>query len=128
MFTDDTFDRLHDATRTLTRDAPIKERLLEAWSRHLCTLDPDTLPVDMREPYADEQRALHSMRPLPGETAMRATVRKMSCAEAARHAAFVTDLFAAFARSRAIGAPAQRRTTRAAPVQSAVVELFAAES
>jgi hypothetical protein len=133
MSNDEAFDRLHDATRSLARDGHIKERLLEAWSKYLSELDADALPQELRATYMDEQRALQSIRPLPGESALRASVRKMSSAEASQHAVCVADLFAQLARSRAMlpssAAAARRASQRAvqAPVP-AVVELFAAES
>lgn len=129
MSNDETFDRLLDATRSLTRDGHIKERLLEAWSKYLSEVDADCLPPEMRATWIDEQRALQSSRPLPGESAIRASVRKMSCAEAAQHAACIADLFAQFARSRTmLSTPvAARRLVRPAPAP-AVVELFAAEN
>ncbi|MGC4027807.1 MAG: hypothetical protein QM696_02880 [Steroidobacteraceae bacterium] len=125
MPSDENFDRLYGATRSFTRDAPIKERLLEAWS-HVAELDVESLPQEMRADYAQMQLAFQSVRPLRGETAVRASVRKMSCADAERHAAFIADLFAELARSRALGNAPRRAPARMA-VGSPVVELFAAE-
>ncbi len=132
MSSDEIFDRLHNAIRVLTRDAPIKERLLQAWSLYLSELDLELLPAEMRAPYADTQRAFQSTRPLRGETMVLASVRKMSCAEAARHAAFITDLFAMLVRRRVADLAPRRAAARAAAnpqavVSSPVVELLAAE-
>lgn len=125
MPTDETFCRVHDAARCLAGDGPIKERLLEAWSGHIAQLDPQALPAQMRAAYLDTQFAFQSVRPQRGETPARASVRKMSVADAVRHAQLVVDLFAELARGRAAAVPRQSppRTAAGAPV----VELFAAE-
>lgn len=125
MSTDDTLTCLHEAARRLAYDGPVKERLVRAWTECLADLDPITLPDELHPAYTALQCALQSTRALPGETEVRASVRKMSGAEAARHAALIIDLLVSLCRSRQMAV--QRRMPARAAGESPVVELFAAE-
>jgi hypothetical protein len=64
-------------------------------------------------------------RALPRESAIRASVRKMSNDEAGHYAALVVRIFATLARSDF--AAAARRNSRMTATSSPVVQLFAAE-
>jgi hypothetical protein len=80
------------------------------------------LPEGMREDFEALCAAMHRESPQLRESAVRASVRKMSVHEAREYAALVVRLFATMARIDAMQ-PAGVRMPRAA----AVVQLFAAE-
>jgi hypothetical protein len=116
------FELLQLATLCLSRDGPVKERLAEAYSEHLASLDAEELPEGVREEFGALRDAMQRERPLSRESAVRASIRKMSVSEASRYAALVVRLFAALARAE-LTQPLAARTPRAAPV----VHLFASE-
>jgi hypothetical protein len=128
--------KLHTATVELSKSAPIKQRLVTVFSI-LKQIDPGELPGALREQLAAIVAGLESVRPLPGETGVQATVRKMSTEQADLLAARVVDLFAtvsAFVHS----APARAEPTATSSVtairerqesrQQAVPLLYAAEA
>src|SRR5262249_8023437 len=94
----DTCDRLHSAALELTGSGPIKQRLIGAYVHHLDDLTEEQMPNELREDFCALKRALRAVRPLPGEDAVRATVRKMSDGEASRYAGQIVNLFSAAAR------------------------------
>lgn len=119
---DNVLDLLQQATVTLSQGGSIKERLAEAYSLHLIRVDAGDLPDHLRNEFSQLHAALHREPPLPRESAIRASIRKMSIADASRYAALVVQIFAALARSTT---PAIAwRGARAAPV----VALLAAEA
>ena len=98
--------RLHAATLELTKGTSLKQRLASAFSKHLCRLDPTDLPTELRSEFTELVRGLESVRPLPGESAVQATVRKMSGMEADRFAARIVGLFGELAARGAVnGSP-----------------------
>ncbi len=113
-----TLERLQDAAIMLAQNGPLKERLAQAWHRHLAGLDPAVLPDAARAEFRGLCEALGRERPLPREIPALASIRKMSADEASRHAAFVIRLYATVACG-AFDAPAVR------PVRASVVPLFA---
>jgi hypothetical protein len=66
------------ATAMLASAGPIKHRLLEAYRSHLADLDEDDLPKEIRDEFSSLSTSMSRVRPLRGETAVQATVRKMS--------------------------------------------------
>lgn len=122
-------DRLQRATLHLSQDGSIKDRLAEAFASHLMELDADELPVAVRADFDALADAMQRERPLPGESSIRASVRKMSVDEARRHAAMVVRLFAAVAMARstpAIDATASRRVK--AQANAPILQLLAGEN
>jgi hypothetical protein len=85
--------RLHAATLELTKSAALKQRLTAAFSIFLKDLDAEELPAELRGPFADLHTELESVKPLPGETAVQATVRKMSHDQAEQFAARIVGLY-----------------------------------
>ena len=79
----------------------------------------------MRSEFDALCTAMHRERPLPRESVIRASVRKMSNDEAGQYAALVVRLFATLARAEAASAAIRRK----ARVNSAppIVQLYAAE-
>jgi hypothetical protein len=85
--------RLHAATLELVKSAPIKQRLATAFSNFLKDLDTDELPSELRAPFVALLADFEVVKPLPGETAVQATVRKMSPDQAEKYATRVVDLY-----------------------------------
>jgi hypothetical protein len=116
------FELLQLATLRLSQDGSIKDRLAEAYAEHLVSVDMDALPASLRPEFDALCAAMHREAPQIRESAIRASVRKMSVHEAREHAALVVRLFAAMVRQEAGGSVPQR-IPRPAPV----VQLFALE-
>ncbi len=91
-------EQLESAALSLARSAPIKERLADAYRNHLALVNADELPAALRAEFRACHDALTRERPLRGEDAVRATVRKMSSLQADEVACSVVRLFAALAR------------------------------
>lgn len=122
---DNLLDLLQQATITLSQCGSIKDRLADAYATHLIQVDVEALPESLRDEFERLCQAMRRERPLPRESAIRASVRKMSNDEAARHAAVVVRLFAAVARNGNGGLA--RRNVRS-PVSAPIVNLFAADA
>jgi hypothetical protein len=93
-----TWEQLEGAALSLARSGPIKDRLTEAYRNHLSFVRAEDLPEALREDFRACHDALTRERPLRGEDAVRATVRKMSSTEADELACSVVRLFAAIVR------------------------------
>ena len=94
------WEQLEGAALSLARSAPIKERLTDAYRNHLALVNAEELPDALREEFRACHDALTRERPLRGEDAVRATVRKMSNQQADDVACSVVRLFAAMAREQ----------------------------
>jgi hypothetical protein len=116
------YDRLESATLLLTRSGAIKDRLNAAWRQFLANIDPDDLPHELRLQFLELNSAMQRERPLRGEDAVRATIRKMSNEEAERHAAHIVRIFCRMTRQRELELPLP------GVPGGAVVQLFAAEA
>src|ERR1700726_270270 len=92
------WEQLEGAALSLARSGPIKDRLADAYRNHLALVNADELPDALREEFRACHDALTHRRPMRGEDAVRATVRKMSNQEADDVACSVVRLFAALAR------------------------------
>ncbi|HEX6997595.1 MAG TPA: hypothetical protein VF322_05590 [Gammaproteobacteria bacterium] len=88
----DLAERFAAAVRILVGDGPIKERLGRAYSEHLEAIDPAALPPSSRPAYLELSDALHRVPPVGKVGRVRASVQKMSAAEAARHARAIVQL------------------------------------
>jgi len=86
------------AAQALSLAGPIKNRLINAYASHLAMLKIDELPREVRDAFAELESSLSTVRPLRGETAIQATVRKMSDNEAAAHAKCIVDLLGTLVR------------------------------
>jgi hypothetical protein len=92
------WEHLFAATVVLASSGPIKQRLVEAYRTHLATLDRDELPKEIREEFCSVSNCLSCVRPMRGETAEQATVRKMSDSEAGQVATRIVNMLGAVAR------------------------------
>ena len=93
------WEQLEAAALSLARSGPIKDRLADAYRNHLALVNPEELPAALRVEFHACHETLTRERPLPGEDAVRATVRKMSNHDADEVACAVVRLFAALARA-----------------------------
>lgn len=112
-----TWEQFHSATVALVGSGSIKQRLLTAYVNHLASLTEDQLPREIREEFDSFCRGMRAVRPLPGEDAVRATVRKMSASDASGYAVQIVNMLGVISRTQMNPRPA------AAPV----VQLYAAE-
>jgi hypothetical protein len=99
-----TWEQLEGAALSLARSGAIKDRLADAYRNHLAFVRVEDLPEVLREEFRACHDALTRERPLRGEDAVRATVRKMSGSEADELACTVVRLFAAIVREYATDA------------------------
>jgi hypothetical protein len=90
---------LHYATLELVRSAPIKQRLISTYRRHLALLQEDQLPGEARDAFAQIMGWLRGVKPLRGEDAVAASVRKMSNQEADECAALIVEIFGLVCRA-----------------------------
>ena len=88
------------ATAILVSAGPVKQRLAEAYRAHLATVDQEELPREIRDEFSSVSSCLCCVRPMRGETAVQATVRKMSEPEAGRLAVRIVDMLAVIARTQ----------------------------
>lgn len=78
-------DRFFSAVRTLAGDGPIKQRLVAAYKEYLEDLREEELPDSIRQKFISLREALTTIRPANGESAVHASVRKMSPVDAQRY-------------------------------------------
>ena len=123
----------HAATLELAKSTPIKQRLVCAFSKHLRHVEPGQLPVPLRCEFHDLMRGLEAVSPMPGESPVQATVRKMSVEDADLFATRIVVLFGEVARASAAAAvevPAHepRHERYADEANNVVPLLYAAEA
>jgi hypothetical protein len=95
-----TLDQFQAAALALARAGSIKERLVEAYRKHLSLVPEDELPIELRDEFRTFNETLTREPPLfRGEDAVRATVRKMSCEQATEVASAVVRMYGALSRS-----------------------------
>ncbi len=92
MTPDLTWKRFAAAAELLASSGSMKERLFAAYRNELASLDIENLPAELRADYSRWHAKLHSERPLRGEDAVRATLRKLSGKEADRLAQTLVKL------------------------------------
>ena len=131
MANNETLDLLQHAILVLAQDGSVKDRLADAFTRHLGLLDPEQLPAEARPEFIALRTAMSRERPLPRESGARASARKMSADEAAMHAARVVKLYVMLARRAPVARRRkvpERRAALVAAVNAPIVKLFAAEN
>lgn len=115
------WESFHQATLELVRSTPIKQRLISAYRRHLSSLEVEHLPAEVRDPFGQVVRYLRGVKPLRGEDAVAASVRKMSIQEADECASLIVEIFGLM--SRVYSAPTRSTTV----VQLHAVDIAPAE-
>jgi hypothetical protein len=86
-------ERFEAAASTLVGSESVKDRLGMAWSNHLADLELRDFPRDVREEFEQLKLALSRERALPGDTVLKASLRKLSAAEATRYAALIVRTY-----------------------------------
>ena len=107
-------DCFRAALSVLAGDGHIKQRLIEAFDTYLRDIEADSLPLTVREPFADLRLALSRVQPLNGEGPIRASVRKMSIEEANACARRLVDLYADVVRAGGVAEEALPRSVEEA--------------
>ena len=87
-------EKFRAALSALAGHGHIKQRLIEAFDQHLRDIDESSLPLTVREPYADLHLKMTQVAPLNGEGPICASVRKMSIDEADACSRLLVDLYA----------------------------------
>ena len=85
--------RLYAAVSVLTGHGDIKQRLIKAYEENLAVIDDDDLPIALKQAFADCRQQMSQVEPLNGEGWIRASVRKMSIAQADACALKLLDLY-----------------------------------
>ena len=97
-----TLDLFEAATVSLTRAAPIKDRIADAYRNYLVYVHEENLPADVCEEFRALTDTLTRVCPeLRGDDALHATVRKMSNNDAEVAASAVVRMFGAVSRASA---------------------------
>ena len=86
-------DKFYAAVRTLTTDAPLKQRLISAYVDHLETLAEDDLPEGLRTRFEALREAMQAVPPTEKETAVQVSVRKMSMNDAGHFSRSILAMF-----------------------------------
>jgi hypothetical protein len=92
------WDQFRRAALVLVGPGPVKQRLCDAYLKHLRAVDVDELPAGLQTDYATLEQALTTAQATGGLGAVEVTVRKMSEQDAGRHAGCVLDMFIALSR------------------------------
>jgi hypothetical protein len=122
-----TLDLFEAATVSLTRAAPIKDRLADAYLNYLVYVHEEDLPADVCEEFRALTDTLTRVCPeLRGDDALRATVRKMSNNDAANAASAVVRMFGSV--SRASAATSHEDSASGPRIITNVVPLHAAKA
>ena len=109
------WESLHKAALELAKPSALKQRLTDAFTHHLLDLSPNEMPGELRPDFESLRQCMTRVRPVPGESAVAATVRKMSVGEADGCAARIITLLDSLHRTMAAapvkaGGPLQGRT------------------
>jgi hypothetical protein len=85
--------RLEAAVLALAGDGTLKDRLYAAFSDHLEDIDERELPEEIQSAFGDMTKTMHRARALPGDSVVRASVRKLSSEDAQRYSALVVRAY-----------------------------------
>ncbi len=87
------WERFRDAAVLLAGAGPIKQRLLQAYQKHLTELESEDLPRELRAEFSLISDALHRVPRTGTCDTVSASVLKMSEDEAGRHAQEIVRIF-----------------------------------
>ena len=93
------WESLHKATLELAKPTALKQRLTDAFTRHLIDLPTHDLPAEVRKDFDALRQSMTRLRGHHGECPVTATVRKMSIGEADACAARIVALLDTLHRS-----------------------------
>jgi hypothetical protein len=97
--------RLEAAALSLAGPGHIKDRLHDAYCKHLQDIQESDLPEECGLEFAEMIHALHRAPALPGGDVVRASVRKLSNEEACHYAELVVRLYGLLAGLHHCAAP-----------------------
>jgi hypothetical protein len=120
---DPVWQKFRAAALVLARSGTLKERLHAAYRCELADLDVEALPDELRRDFIELRDALTREKPLRGEDAVTATIRKLSAQDADDIASRLIDIFARL--SGVAAALPVRAAVSAPPVSAQVIPLFA---
>ena len=86
-------DDFHAALQVLVGTGAVKQRLVDAYRRHLASLHEQDLPEAVRDRFIRLRTAMHEAAAAGGMTAPEASARKMSEKDAAEHATAILEMF-----------------------------------
>ena len=106
------WENFHKATLELAKSTALKQRLTDAFSHHLLDMPVSDMPGELRGDFELLRKRMTLVSPLRGESAVAATVRKMSLDEADACAARIVALLDALHRinGKDTGATGKHRT------------------
>ena len=104
------WESLHKATLELAKPTALKQRLTDAYKRHLIDLSVHDLPVEVRRDLEALRQSMTRLRGQHGECPVISTVRKMSLGEAEACAARIVALLDTLHRADP-GAPPRNGAT-----------------
>ena len=96
-------DRFFSAVRTLSGDGPIKQRLVSAYMEQLEDLHEEQVPDSIRQKFESLRQAMTAVGPANGESAVHASVRKMSPVDAQRYATSILLMLSELVRVKGSG-------------------------
>jgi hypothetical protein len=96
---------LHKATLELAKPTALKQRLTDAFTRHLIDMPTHDLPGEVRKDFDALRQSMTRLRGQQGECPVTATVRKMSIGEADACAARIVALLDSLHRSSVTAPP-----------------------
>lgn len=106
------WEKFQGATLSLARSGALKDRITDAYRNHLSRIDEMELPKELREDFRTFSHTITHERPLVrGDDAFRATIRKMSTAEAEEVATCVVRMFCALHQRHASATPTRPTVT-----------------
>ena len=86
-------DDFHAALQVLVGTGAVKQRLVDAYRRHLASLHEQDRPEAVRDRFIRLRTAMHEAAAAGGMTAHEASARKMSEKDAAEHATAILEMF-----------------------------------
>ena len=99
------WESLHKATLELAKPSALKQRLTDAFTRHLLDLSTSEMPTEVRQVFEALRQSMTRIRPQHGECPVATTVRKMSIGEADACAARIVSLLDTLHRTTATAPP-----------------------
>ena len=119
--------QLEAAVLMLVGHGALKDRLCAAYGDHLDDLREHELPEEVRREFAGMSRAMHAARALPGDSVVRASVRKLSNEQAQAYAALIVRTYVLRAQSLAAVPVGQARVGSSSRNATALPALLALE-
>lgn len=106
------WEHLRRAAAVLVGPGPVKQRLADAYRRHLREIDARALPAEVLPRFEEFSAAMHSASATGGLNAVEVAVRKMSEHEAGSHAVEVLEMLVAMSGGEGRDAAAAQRQLR----------------